>query len=147
MSTVRRFEVLPEHLGVSLPRRATPASAGYDLAAAETVLVPPGSVALVPTGLRAWMPADEFLAIHLRSSVAVGRGLMLANGTGIIDADYAGNARNGGHILIAVRNVGPATVRLEAGERLAQGIFLRYQVTDGDEPGPERAGGFGSTGV
>jgi dUTP pyrophosphatase len=144
----RRFEVLPEYRGrgVTLPRRQTPGSAGYDLAAAEDTIVPPGGTALVPTGLRAVFPPDEFLGVYVRSSVALRRGLALANGVGVIDADYARSA-NGGHILIAVRNLGTRPVRIARGERIAQGIFQRYAVADDDRPaGRARRGGFGSTG-
>jgi len=149
MSAIRRFEVLPEFrdAGVVLPQRATAASAGYDLACAEAVAILPGAVALVPTGLRAWMPPEEFLAIHIRSSVGTRRGLALANGTGVIDSDYAGNPDNGGHILIALRNLGPEPVSLQRGERIAQGVFLRYLLTSDDAPGAARAGGFGSSGA
>lgn len=145
MSGPRRFEILPEYPDAVLPRRATSAAAGYDLAAAADVLVAPGCVALIPSGVRAWMPEDEFLAIHIRSSVAIQRGLVLANGTGIIDADYAGSAGNGGHIVMAVRNLGSAPVQVRRGERIAQGLFLRYQTTGDDTPGPGRVGGLGST--
>lgn len=145
MTPPRRFEVLPDYPGVTLPRRATPASAGYDLAAAEEAVIPQGAVALVPTGVRAWMPDGEFLAIYIRSSISAQRGLVLANGTGIIDADYAGNPQNGGHILVAIRNVGHGAVRLAKGERIAQAIFQGYLTTDDDAPGPARTGGFGST--
>ena len=143
----RGFEVLPAYRErVSPPRRQTAAAAGYDLAAAEPVEVPPGGVVLVPTGLCAHMPPGEYLSIHIRSSLGVRAGLVLANGTGIIDADYAGNPDNAGHILVALRNLGQAPVVIAAGERVAQGIFQRYLVTDDDAPGGARAGGFGSTG-
>ncbi len=149
MNATRRFEILPGYreAGIALPRRATPASAGYDLACAETAVIAPGAVGLVPTGVRAWIPAGEFLEIHIRSSVALRRGLVLANGTGVIDSDYAGNPENGGHILLALRNLGSEPARLERGERVAQGIFLRYLTTDDDRPGAPRSGGFGSTGA
>lgn len=144
----RRFEILPGYRGrgLALPRRHTAASAGYDLAAAEPVEVPAGGVAIVPTGLCVHMPADEFLAIHIRSGLGVRAGLVLANGTGIVDADYAANPENGGHILLALRNLGAAPIMIGAGERVAQGIFHRYQTVDDDAPGDTRRGGFGSTG-
>ncbi len=144
----RRFEVLPEYAprGVLPPRRQTAGSAGYDLAAAEAALIPPGGVAVVPTGLRVRLPPGEFLAIYARSSLAVRRGLVLANGVGIVDADYADNPANGGHIQLALRNLGAEPVRVEAGERLAQGIFQAFARADGDDAAGDRSGGFGSTG-
>ncbi len=145
---MRRFEVLPAYAdrGVVLPQRHTAASAGYDLAAAEAITISPGAVALVPTGVRAIMPADEYLAVHARSSVAVRRGLVLANGTGIVDADYAHNADNGGHILVALRNLGSEPAHVARGDRIAQAIFQRYLITTDDAASGTRAGGFGSTG-
>lgn len=144
----RRFAVVSayRHREIALPQRKTPLSAGYDLAAAEAVAVPPGETVLVPTGLKAYMPPDEFLALYIRSSLAVRRRLNLANGVGIIDADYADNPDNEGHILVAVTNTGPAAVTIAAGERIAQGIFHRYGVTADDQPGAPRVGGLGSTG-
>jgi dUTP pyrophosphatase len=143
----RRFEPIAAYAGrVAIPQRKTARSAGYDLAAAEAVDVPPGGVALVPTGLKAYMNPDEVLLIFIRSSAAIRRGLSLANGVGVIDADYADNPENEGHILVAVRNGGSEPVRIEAGERIAQGIFVRYLTTVDDSPGGFRAGGFGSTG-
>lgn len=145
----RRFEVLDSYAarGVTPPRRQTGGAAGYDLAAAEDVTVPPGGVALVPTGLRVLLPPGEFLAIYARSSLALRSGLVLANGVGVIDADYAGNPDNGGHIHVALRNLGPAPARVARGERVAQAIFQPFALADGDRPGPARRGGFGSTGA
>jgi dUTP pyrophosphatase len=142
----RRFEVLPGYAGVALPERGTAASAGYDLAAAEEIVVPAGGVAFVPTGLRAILPEDEFLAIYARSSIATRRGLVLANGVGVVDADYAHNPDNGGHILVALRNLGTEPARIVRGERVAQAIFQRYALIDADRARGARLGGFGSTG-
>ncbi len=147
-SAPRRFEVLAGWAarGVVVPRRQTGRAAGYDLAAAEAVRLAPGQVALVPTGLCVRLPADEFLAIYVRSGVATRRGLVLANGVAVIDADYI-DSPGGGHILIALRNVGDAVVELAAGERIAQGIFQPFRLADGDAADGRRAGGFGSTGT
>lgn len=145
----RRFAVVSAYRdrGIPLPQRRTAASAGYDIAAAEDVEVPPRGVALVPTGLKAYMPDGEFLALYIRSSLAVSRGLMLANGTAVIDADYADNPENEGHILIAVYNRTDQPVRVSRGERVAQAVFHTYGVTADDRPGGPRRGGFGSTGA
>ncbi len=146
---MRRFEVVSAYRdrGIPLPRRATTGSAGYDLASAEDVVVPPRSVALIPTGLKVIMPDDEFLAVYIRSSLAVRRGLMPVNGTGVIDRDYYNSPDTEGHILIAVYNRTDASVTVAQGERVAQGIFHEYRRTDDDAPGSaERRGGFGSTG-
>lgn len=148
MGENRRFGPVAAYQGrVALPERKTAHSAGYDLAAAEAVTAAPGSVVLVPTGLKAYMGPDEVLIISIRSSLAVKRGLMLANGVGVIDSDYADNPANEGHIMVAVANPGAGPVEIAAGERIAQGIFLRFLTTVDDAAGGHRAGGFGSTGT
>lgn len=143
----RRFAPIAAYAGkVRLPERKTARSAGYDLAAAADVVLEPGKVALVPTGLKAYMEPDEVLLLTIRSSLAVKRGLMLANGVGVIDADYADNPENEGHIQVAMVNLGSSPVHLAKGERVAQGIFVKYLTTDDDQAAGVRTGGFGSTG-
>ena len=135
-----------ESSGIPLPARRTALSAGYDLSAARDTEVERGKVTLVPTGVKAYMQPDEYLGIHIRSGIAVRYALALANGQGIIDADYYGNADNDGHILLALINHGPADVFIARGERVAQAIFYKYLRADGDAASGARAGGFGSTG-
>lgn len=149
MEKIRGFEVVAAYEGknVLLPQRKTGGSAGYDFAAAETVLAAPGAVALVPTGIKAYMQAGEYLGLHIRSGLSVKKKLMLINGQGIIDADYYNNADNEGHIMVAVYNPTNEAITIEAGERIAQGIFYRYLLADEDENNVAvRQGGFGSTG-
>ncbi len=145
--TERRFAPVRAYEGrVRLPQRKTRHSAGYDLEAAEEVTVEPGQVALVPTGLKAYMGEGEVLLLAVRSSLAVKRRLALANGIGVIDADYADNPDNEGHILVALVNLGDGPVTIARGERVAQGIFVNYLTVAGDQPGGRRVGGIGSTG-
>ena len=147
---VRGFEIVSayEGKGIALPLRGTAASAGYDLSAAESVVIAPGDMAMVPTGVKAYMEPDEVLYIHIRSSLAVKRQLVLMNSVGVVDADYYNNPDNEGHIFIALWNRGKEAVTLKAGERLAQGVFMKYLLADGDTAGKgqDRQGGFGSTG-
>ena len=147
---VRGFEIVSayEGKGIALPLRGTAASAGYDLSAAESVVIAPGEMAMVPTGVKAYMEPDEVLYIHIRSSLAVKRQLVLMNSVGVVDADYYNNPDNEGHIFIALWNRGKENVTLKAGERLAQGVFMKYLLADGDTAGKgqDRQGGFGSTG-
>jgi dUTP pyrophosphatase len=148
MAEQRRFAPIAGYEGrVALPVRKTARSAGYDLAAAADVAVLPGKVALIPTGLKAYMADDEVLLLYIRSSLAAKRGLMLANGVGVVDADYVDNPENEGHIMVAVANWGTAPVEITCGERVAQGIFTRYLITADDTTGGARTGGFGSTGA
>lgn len=150
MKNKRGFEIVSnwQSKGINIPVRKTAASAGYDLAAAITVTIAPQAIVLVPTGIKAYMQDDEVLEIYIRSSLAIKKQLRLANNVGIIDADYYDNESNEGHIMLAMYNFGKETVMLKQGERIAQGIFKKYLLTDGDNAGAgdKRQGGFGSTG-
>jgi dUTP pyrophosphatase len=75
---------------IPLPTYGTDEAAGFDLAAAQDVVVPPRMIVLVRTGLVIEVPAGHFLAILARSSTPLKRGLMVANGVGVIDPDYSG---------------------------------------------------------
>lgn len=144
----RGFEWIQEYqeLGKELPQRSTAGSAGYDLAAVSAVTLAPQKVTLVPTGLKAYMQPNEYLGIHIRSSLAVKQQIGLANSQGIIDADYYNNPDNEGHILIALINFGEKPVEIPAGTRIAQGIFYSFLLADDDHAAKSRSGGFGSTG-
>lgn len=102
---------------------------------------------MVPTGLKVKMPHSEALFIFARSSLSIKKGLMMSNSVGVIDADYYGNPDNDGHIMVSLFNVRSEPVTIKKGERVAQGIFLRYEKTTDDETeGRVRLGGFGSSG-
>ncbi len=128
-----------------IPKRATVKSAGYDFAIAEEVTIKPGETVLAKTGIKAYMKDDELLKLFVRSSLAIKRNIILANATGIIDADYYNNESNEGHILVALTNIGQDYQVLVKGERVAQGIFEKYLTADHDEITTKRTGGFGST--
>ena len=70
---------------------------------------------------------------------------MLNNTVGVIDSDYQ-YAENEGHIMFAVRNYGDHVQEIAAGERFAQGVFVKYLITDDDNATAKRSGGIGSTG-
>lgn len=130
---------------VSLPRYETDGAAAFDLAAAEDVVVPAGGVALVPTGLVVEVPPGMFLGIFARSSTPLRKGLMVANGVGVVDPDYCGPDDE---VKIAVMNFTGEPVIVKAGDRIAQGILLeapRVEWVEGDPDAPSR-GGFGSSG-
>jgi dUTP pyrophosphatase len=146
---MRRFEWIPgfANKGLSLPRRQTERAAGYDLPLGEDVTIPAGEIVLAPTGVRAVCPPGEFLALFPRSSLALKSRLILANGVGVIDADYYDNPDNAGHILIPLWNLGSRDISLARGERVAQAIFLTCGTADGESrPEAARTGGFGSSG-
>lgn len=147
---IRGFEIIDayKNANISLPERKTAFSAGYDIAAAESVTLPPKTVSLIPTGLKAYMRENEYLGIHIRSGLAIKNALSLINSQGIIDADYYNNPGNEGHIMIAVFNHGENFVTINKGDRVAQGIFYQYLLTDNDAAAElhTRSGGMGSTG-
>jgi len=134
------------HDAAAVPAYQTAGSAGFDLAASVAITVAPGEVTLVPTGLVIEVPAGHFLGVFARSSTPLKRGLMVANGVGIVDSDYSGPADE---IKIEVFNFTPHPVRIEPGDRLAQGVVMPYARVEWQEraraEGPSR-GGFGSTG-
>lgn len=146
---LRGFEKIAKYADVDfqMPERKTQKSAGYDFCLPEDVVLEPGKLQLVPTGVKAYMQDDEYLGMHIRSSMAVKKSIMLVNNVGIIDADYYNNEDNEGHIMLALLNMGSEPVALPKGERVAQGIFYNYLVADGDADAEKavRGGGFGST--
>ena len=132
---------------VALPAYQTPGAAGFDLAASEDVVVEPGAIALVPTGLVIKVPEGHFLGIFARSSTPLKRGLMVANGVGVIDQDYCGPADE---VKVQVLNFTNTSVRVARGDRIAQGLFIpvtraRWEEAAGDLRDGSR-GGFGATG-
>lgn len=131
---------------VPVPAYATPGAAAFDLTAAADVTVPPRAVALVPTGLVVRVPDGHFLAVLARSSTPLRRGLMVANGVGVVDSDYCGPADE---VQIQVINVTDGAVTIARGDRIAQGMVLAAPrvtfVEASAAAGPSR-GGFGSTG-
>jgi dUTP pyrophosphatase len=141
-----RLKIKRLQAAVGLPEPATAGAAGFDLAAAADLEIPPHSIRLVGTGLVIGVPSGYFLGIFARSSTPMKRGLMVANGVGVIDSDYCGPADE---IKIQLLNFTDAPVKVTRGDRLAQGIVLPCPVIEWEETdemtGPTR-GGFGSTG-
>jgi len=131
-----------------LPMYHTAESAGFDLAAAADVIIEPGTVAKIPTNLIIETPKGYFLLITARSSLALKKGLMMANGVGIIDPDYSGPEDK---IYLILYNFTNQPVTINQGERLAQGIFLPSQQVIWEEimmtSKETNRGGFGSTGT
>ncbi len=145
---MRKFYIIEEFkdLNPILPKRQTTHSAGYDFSSLERIIIKPNEVKLVKTGLKVEMPKDEVLLVFPRSSLAIKKSLTMSNNVGVIDADYYNNEDNEGHIMIPFINYGKEKVVIEKGERVAQGIFVKYGVTIDDNPVNEsRSGGFGSS--
>ena len=148
---LRGFEVAKgfEDKGINLPVRKTKYSAGYDVEAAEDVVIPsfkPGmKPTLVKTGLKAYCQDDEYFMLLNRSSNPFKKGLVLANSVGIIDKDYYCNQDNDGHFMYAYYNFFTEDLLIKKGEVIGQVIFQKYLVVDDDTADGDRKGGFGST--
>ncbi len=147
----RFFEVAKgyENKGINLPERKTKYSAGYDVEAAEDVVIKPFSVikkpTLVPTGIKAFMPDDEYLLLCNRSSNPSKRGLVLINGIGVVDKDFYGNPDNDGAFSYNFINIKEEDVIIKKGECIGQALFQKYFLVDDDNASGKRVGGFGST--
>lgn len=132
-----------------LPKRATNFSAGYDFYAPEDTFVAGNStVTYVKTGVKIKMQEDEFLLLCNRSSNPMKKELVLINGVGIIDADYYNNPDNDGEIAFAFTSLNPSGSFIKQGEKLGQGIIMKFIKTENDlisDPTLTRQGGFGST--
>lgn len=129
-----------------LPLRSTARSAGYDFFAPKDYAISPFSQVMFWTNVKAYMLPDEYLQIHIRSSIGIKKGLILANVTGVIDSDYYSNPDNDGNIAICLYNRTNQTAEIKKGEKIAQGIFTKYLVANNCNSDIERMGGIGSTG-
>ena len=147
----RGFEIAKgfEDKDINLPVRKTAGSAGYDIEAAEDCIIEPFkpgmNPTLIKTGLKAYMPDDEYMMLCNRSSNPKKKGLVMANSVGIIDADYYGNPDNDGHFMFAFYNFKDEPTTIKKGEAIGQAIFMKYYIVDNDNAEGERTGGFGST--
>lgn len=100
---------------------------------------------LVKTGVKAIFSEDEVLYLYNRSSNPK-RGLILANGTGVVDFDYAFNEDNDGAIMFPFLNFGQEDYVIKKGDRIGQGVFAKFLTTYDDTAEGTRESGFGSTG-
>ena len=150
-ATVLQVKVLDPRLGGDwpLPAHATDGSAGMDLRAAldAALVLAPGDAALVPSGMAIHIGDPSLCAVVLpRSGLGHRHGIVLGNGTGLIDADYQGP------LLISVWNRGREPFTIEPGDRIAQLVLLpvvraTLQVVDTFTDSARGTGGFGHTGV
>lgn len=180
------FEVVSKYknAGLSLPARATAHAAGYDLAAAEDIVIYPyeslsekmwfkimnsqdrvgkplpeftldemasltkelkAKPTLISTGMKCHLDPDKYLELVVRSSSPLKYWIICANSVGVIDADYYNNPDNEGEIFLQVINLSPFPIKIQKGEKIAQGIIKQYCLTEDDNATAERKGGFGST--
>jgi len=146
----RGFEIAKgwEDKGINLPVRKTKYSAGYDVEAAEDIVIPvyyPGiKPTLIPTGLKAYCGEDEWYMLANRSS-GPKKGFVMANSIGIIDSDYYENETNDGHFYFQYFNFSDKDIEVKKGDVIGQVVFQKFLIADNDIATGSRTGGFGST--
>ena len=127
-------------------KRSTKNSAGYDIASLEEYTLKPGEAHIFVTGLKVTMNSDEVLYLYGRSSFGYKYNITLANSVGVIDSDFYNNIDNEGHFKVKLINHGEKEVKINIGDRIAQGVFMKYLIVDNEEKIiKERKGGLGST--
>ena len=141
-----RFQRLASNPDLPLPERATPGAAGHDVRSCEEFELHPGAIHAIATGLVMELPKGVECQVRPRSGLAFRHGVTLPNSPGTIDPDYRGELR------ILVQNLGPETVGIRRGDRIAQLVFSRYvtprlEDVSSVSPTSRGSGGFGSTGV
>lgn len=127
-----------------LPEYLTSGAVAFDLYSRLDVEVSPRSVERIPTNIILAIPKGYMLEIKDRSSTLKRKGLLVS--TGYIDNDYCGDSDE---ILLQVYNLTDENVRIEKGERLGQGVFVKVEIAEWEEVGVmggNNRGGFGTTG-
>lgn len=130
---------------IKLPTRSDSRSAGYDFYSPVDITIMPNESKLFFTDVKACMNEDEVLMLYVRSSMGK-IPVVIANGTGIIDSSYFSNTSNDGNIGFRLLNLGDEPYVINVGDRIGQGVFSKYLITDDDNASGERTGGFGSSG-
>lgn len=131
---------------IDLPKRSTKKSAGYDIKSIEAGIIKVGEAKSFKTGLKVCMNEDEVLYIYSRSSHGYKYNVCMINSVGVIDSDFYNNESNEGHFQIRLLNLGEEDFEVKIGDRIAQGVFMKYLTVDNEEEiKSERKGGFGST--
>lgn len=129
----------------ALPKHQTEGAAAFDLVARESVEILPGKIGYVPLNIAVETPEGHFLLIAPRSSTHK-KGIIMANSIGIGDPDFSGDKDE---YRAAYYNFTDAPVVVEGGERIAQGMFVRFARAEWEEVDRldnKTRGGFGTTG-
>lgn len=129
-----------------LPKYETEGSVGFDLVAREDVIIKPGTIELIPGNVIVEVPKGYMLIVASRSSTPRKKGLAPPHGFGIIDHDYCGPEDE---VKIQVYNFSEQEVKIERGDRVAQGVFVmidKFEWEEVEEIKSDSRGGFGSTG-
>ena len=131
---------------ITLPTRATKHSIAYDFYSPIDIKINPMRSVMIWTDVKAHFNADEALLINVRSSMGK-QPVMIANTQGWIESDYYSNSDNDGNIGIRLFNLGTEPYIIKYGDRIAQGMFIKYLTADNGNTDVQRTGGFGSSGV
>jgi len=137
---IKRFDK-----SIPLPEYKTSGAAAVDLYAREEITISPRSIGYVPLNIAIELPESHWALVSARSSLHK-KGLMLANGIGVGDSDYAGD---NDEYKAALYNFTDQEVVVEKGERIVQMIILereKIELIEVDHLGNPDRGGFGSTG-
>ena len=151
MEKTRGFEIVRDdcrkftNQTINLPLRGSVDSAGYDFFSNEEKELQPMDYHVFWMDIKSYMLKGEYLDINVRSSIGIKKGLMLRNTIGIVDKDYYSNPSNDGNIGICLVNLSKDVVKIEKDERIAQGIFKNFLVSDNCNSDETRLGGIGST--
>lgn len=130
----------------NLPKRSTKGSAGYDFEALFDFTLKPGEIKKIPLGIKSCMNSDEVLFLIVRSSMGFKYNVRMCNQVGVIDSDYYNNLENEGHIFIKLENHGDKDYIVKKGDKIIQGIFIKYLAVDDEEKIKSvRTSGIGST--
>ncbi len=125
---------------------------GVNIGEDRSLTIHPSERILVPTGWAVNIPVGHVMHIYSRSGLTLKKGLIVANGVGVIDSDYRHE------VFVILRNTSGRWVKIQDGERIAQLAFNKTYANKFDvdvvvcsdvewfEHGSERTGGFGSTG-
>ncbi len=132
---------------IKMPVRKTKHSVCYDCYSPIDIDIEPGNTELVFTNVKAYCNSDE--GFILASTSGLGKkGIILANGIGIVESDYADNESNDGNIGFMLHNIGKNTYHVNAGDKIGQIFFFKFLTVDNEEEiTATRTGGFGSTGM
>lgn len=146
---MRGFEVVRDDarkfadVNIKLPQRGTSKAMAYDFYSNSEYHVEPNDIVKIWTDVKAYMGDTEALILNVRSSM--GGKFMLANTQGWIDADYYSNEGNDGNIGIFLKNISDNPIDIHIGDKIGQGMFINFLVSDNGNTNTERTGGFGST--
>ena len=130
---------------ITLPTRATKSSIAYDFYSPVDTVINPMQSVMIWTDVKAKFNIDEALLINVRSSMGKFP-IMIANTQGWIESDYYSNPDNDGNIGVRLFNLSTEPYFIKAGDRIAQGMFIKYLEADNGNTTQERVGGFGSSG-